>query len=552
MRHLRIILQIIFFTVVSQMSAAKTNAPELYLQWMDIPSKTLLNMAMMYVDTKDQPDSALICLSIIGNRDKAGISNNDKIYIIASYNLKWYVYFFFYFDYAKSYESLKHALDLCDGIHHNKARVFLNFGCMYQTMSEQSHDQELGKKAYAYYMKSFSEAKRINDKDVMFNCFANLVNVTYTLNKLQEIKGVWQYINRLMPKDHSSIHQYDELMYHGMCFLKDRKYDDAIAQFIEQLDIIGNEKDNIRYECVAYINISKAYQLKSDYKNATRYGEIAEKLAEKFDMKDAKIETYYLLAQYYQHLDMTDMTEKYRNKYFRIKDTLLNYHQLASVSEMQFLDKIKAIDDRMAVIKHRSEIKTLVAELALGFAFVIVLFLIVVFRKNKKLKNTNESLYKKNVEMLHAEEMVRQERHEKERLLAEIKPEKYKSSPLQDNSKGELINKILNIFENTEVMCAQDFSAVKLAELTMSKYNYVSQVINEHFGCNFNALLNVYRIKEACKRINDIDQYGNYTIEAIAQSVGYNSTNSFRAAFRKATGLSPSEYQKIARDKTEK
>jgi AraC-like DNA-binding protein len=97
-----------------------------------------------------------------------------------------------------------------------------------------------------------------------------------------------------------------------------------------------------------------------------------------------------------------------------------------------------------------------------------------------------------------------------------------------------------------------DFSAIKLAELTESKYNYVSQVINENFGCNFNAVLNEYRIKEACNRMNDISNYGNYTIEAIANSVGYSSTNSFRAAFRKSTGLSPSEYQKIARDKNQK
>jgi YesN/AraC family two-component response regulator len=72
-----------------------------------------------------------------------------------------------------------------------------------------------------------------------------------------------------------------------------------------------------------------------------------------------------------------------------------------------------------------------------------------------------------------------------------------------------------------------DFSAIKLAELTESKYNYVSQVINENFGCNFNAVLNEYRIKEACNRMNDISNYGNYTIEAIANSVGYSSTKFF-------------------------
>jgi tetratricopeptide (TPR) repeat protein len=151
---------------------------------------------------------------------------------------------------------------------------------------------------------------------------------------------------------------------------------------------------------VAYINLSKAYQAKGDYRNAVVYAKEAEHLSDQYDMKDAKLETYSMLAECYEQLNMNEQTEAYRNRYFRIKDTLLNYHQLASVNEMQFLDKMKAIDDQMTAIKHRSQIKSIIATVALLFALVIVVFFIVVFRKNKKLRATNESLYKKNVEML--------------------------------------------------------------------------------------------------------------------------------------------------------
>lgn len=552
MRSIKLLLLTVALFAASAIHAARTDAPDFYTRWMDVPSRKLIDMAMDYVLKKNKPDSALVCLSIVGNRYKPSLSYADKEVIIGSFNGKWYVYFFCYFDYTKSYESLKRALELCDECHHSKSRVYLNFGCMYQTMSEQSHDRKLDEKAFSYYRKAFYEARKINNNDILFDSFGNMVSVAYSLSWMDKLQKEWQYVSRILKKDKHSSHVYMGLMYRSMCMMRDRHYDEAITMYRKQLDVLGENTNNIRYRCVAYINLSKAYQAKGDYRNAVVYAKEAEHLSNQYDMKDAKLETYSMLAECYEQLNMNEQTEAYRNRYFRIKDTLLNYHQLASVNEMQFLDKMKAIDDQMTAIKHRSQIKSIIATVALLFALVIVVFFIVVFRKNKKLRATNESLYKKNVEMLKAEEKERQERREKERLMAEIKPEKYKSSPLQNNSKSDLVSRIISVFENTDVICSVDFSAIKLAELTESKYNYVSQVINENFGCNFNAVLNEYRIKEACNRMNDISNYGNYTIEAIANSVGYSSTNSFRAAFRKSTGLSPSEYQKIARDKNQK
>jgi AraC-like DNA-binding protein len=54
--------------------------------------------------------------------------------------------------------------------------------------------------------------------------------------------------------------------------------------------------------------------------------------------------------------------------------------------------------------------------------------------------------------------------------------------------------------------------------------------------------LGKYRIQEACRRMNDHERYGHLTIEAIGHSVGYKSNSSFIAAFKRYTGLKPSEY----------
>ena len=91
----------------------------------------------------------------------------------------------------------------------------------------------------------------------------------------------------------------------------------------------------------------------------------------------------------------------------------------------------------------------------------------------------------------------------------------------------------------------------KLHELVGSNTKYISRAIGQFAQCDFKSLLSQYRIREACRRMNDVEQYGQYTIEAIARSVGVTSRTSFIQNFKKQTGLTPSAYLKLAHEKTE-
>jgi AraC-like DNA-binding protein len=94
----------------------------------------------------------------------------------------------------------------------------------------------------------------------------------------------------------------------------------------------------------------------------------------------------------------------------------------------------------------------------------------------------------------------------------------------------------------------RNFHLARLATLADSNYKHVSQVINEVYQKNFNTLLNEYRIKEVCRRLNDFSNYGNLTIEAVGMSVGFRSRSNFESTFKQNVGMSPSEYRKIAKE----
>jgi AraC-like DNA-binding protein len=91
-----------------------------------------------------------------------------------------------------------------------------------------------------------------------------------------------------------------------------------------------------------------------------------------------------------------------------------------------------------------------------------------------------------------------------------------------------------------------------LAQLVDSNKTYVSQTINACYHENFVTLLGNSRVKEACRRINNYDQYGQFTLESISEGVGFKSRTTFTTAFKRLIGLTPSEYLKISRKQDKK
>lgn len=71
----------------------------------------------------------------------------------------------------------------------------------------------------------------------------------------------------------------------------------------------------------------------------------------------------------------------------------------------------------------------------------------------------------------------------------------------------------------------------------------LSSVINREFGSNFADFVNGYRIREAERLLLD-PEFRQFTILSIALEVGFSSKAPFNRAFKRQTGLTPSEYQR--------
>jgi YesN/AraC family two-component response regulator len=83
-----------------------------------------------------------------------------------------------------------------------------------------------------------------------------------------------------------------------------------------------------------------------------------------------------------------------------------------------------------------------------------------------------------------------------------------------------------------------DFSMDTASEILETNRSYLSKALNHYYDKNFKALINEYRIREACSLLKDKDNR-KYTLEAIAGRSGFKNNVSFTAAFKKYTGLTP-------------
>lgn len=119
-------------------------------------------------------------------------------------------------------------------------------------------------------------------------------------------------------------------------------------------------------------------------------------------------------------------------------------------------------------------------------------------------------------------------------------PDRYKSSILTQEVHQMTLAKLTRIMKEEKPYLQPGFSLPDLAAKIGTTVHTLSQVINEGLSKSFFEMTAEYRVEEAKKLLKEKQ---NIKVEEIAELVGYNSKSSFNTAFKKITGLTPSEFR---------
>lgn len=534
-------------------TALGANRQGVYRQFLAKPSSELYTTATSILNEgKLTSDTALICLTIIYNRHTNQLAQEDQQRTLNACLRLWTIYFYGYYDYPKCFEYLAKAREIAKATGESDPLIYLDLGAMYQTIAEESSNPELNRKALEYYDQAFRISHAIHDTHHADMAVTNLLYVAHLLKVLPQVAPTLRQYRQWQTK--GFLYQYNLLLYEAMKRLESNDHNGAIAIYDRQLALFGASKEYRRLLYFTYINKVYAYRDMGLIDKALACMTEPESIATTMKQKDLKLEVYTLYSELYKAKGAQRQYQDYREKYYNLKDTLTNYRQLASVSEMEFQSQLKDVGNEIQRLNHKHEIQRNIIIVGCIVSAVILLLLFIVFRQNRRLRQSNQQLYRQNVSLLKAEEEQRLMRQRT--AVSELPSQLQSSDPSEKKQEKanthndidtELLDRICNVMENDEEICQSGFSVERLASLTESKYKTVSQLIHERYGCNFNSFLNEYRIKVACKRMNDLAHYGNYTIEAISLSVGFRSRTSFVTSFKRITGLTPSEYQQQAR-----
>lgn len=207
--------------------------------------------------------------------------------------------------------------------------------------------------------------------------------------------------------------------------------------------------------------------------------------------------------------------------------------------------------ERILIKKHNTDYAWL-STTAIVLAILLPLtLLLLLWQSYRRLRHTHRVLYQRTLETMAQAERQQAMRSRYEAQievltdLVQASPtlrQKYQGSTLGDDEKSDLAQRIERVMDDIDAVCSPDMNLNHLAERVGSNYKRVSQVVNECFGCNFNTLLAERRIREACRRLSDTEQYGRLTIEAVGESLGFHSRSAFTEQFKRVTGLTPSEF----------
>lgn len=258
------------------------------------------------------------------------------------------------------------------------------------------------------------------------------------------------------------------------------------------------------------------------------------------------------MAEIYDLAGDTVKANEYRFLHLKKKDSLVSEQDMTMLARMPITCELNQIQEAL----HEEKIRRrffIFGAIALSVCLVsLLLYVYTLVRSRRKMKAYINDLYFLNVELLKTEQ------RERDRRAVEIpkieaasdgtsETAKYASSSLSPEESRAIADRILMVMDDTDLITNPEFSLKEMAEKTGCPVKVVSRVVNETLGKNFRSLLNEYRIKEACARLLDTDRYGMYTVEHIAESVGFNSRSNFSVTFKKITGLTSAQFQQNAR-----
>ena len=522
-----------------------------YNQWVKVSTEDLMRRGQDYLQNKGWVDSAMVCYSIVADRAQDNSLENKEIYQIArALNNLGYIYATYYYDFQKAYENLNKSMELSKlyGFDNNLAYSYLNMASIFDNRNRLFANDALSTEALDNTKLAFDFAVKAQEWNVAVTSIYNMLEMIHNKTDFELIAPDLVRFKNLQLTDSVEMWQCTRMFCKATEAFQAGQYQQAL-NYYEKMLVEAQKLTTNRQQCIIKAMQQKAAVLTvmHHYEEAISCLREVEHIALDHSMQSELIDNYRAMAQVYDAMGNQKMAEQLDYKFLKARDEFVQKSHAEMVEKSRFLDEMRRVNDQVAQIQAKHERAHQLLLMMSLIAAIILIAMVLLVRSNIKQRNYIRHLYEKNVQLLDVKVSAEQPVSHSVGKQEDSAP-KYQNQ-LDQESKDRLFERIKNVMDDIAIICKPDFSLQQLAIQVGSNYKYVSQVVNERYGKSFKQVLNEQRVREACRILNDPNQSAHLTIEAIAANLGFNSRSNFTVTFKRITGISPSDFMKMAKEK---
>ena len=513
-------------------------------KWEQMSSQQLLDKAHNYLVMDEHPDSQLLLYSIVANRYYAKPKDTERQKDgILAFNAMGQIYHIYFHEYSKAYSNLLIAKKIATDNNYPTILPEINLHIvginrsLKTLLEEEGYREEL----IGQYREVFEEAIKVGNYKNITLAMMNMISLANEDSSEHTILKEMKTFERIVfPKEEQTAqYRFAQIMLKGVKAFMRHDYDAALAEYDRLLDKkVANTTIDLQHQFNYHVMRAVVFMVSNQSEKMLQELNAMERLGYQADTPECVLSAYHAKRDYYKEtVPQKDSCQKYQLLYLELKDSIMNHQKLNSLKETEFLFQLNVANEEMREQAYEQRMQRNILWGVAAIAVLLAVFLAMLYRNYRNVRRKNEQLYQRNLELLAADK-------EKKEMK-----KKYESSSLTDQGKESILQKVMSVMETSDDIFQQDFTLARLSALVEADHHHVSQVVNEQPCQGFAALLNDYRIKEACRRMNDTKTYGSLTIEGIANSVGFKSRPYFVKVFKEQTGLTPSAYLKLAKSK---
>lgn len=511
-------------------------------------SRKLVNMGLR----THSADSALACFGVVASRYEESASDSQKELCVKALINMAYLQAGSLFDYKSAISNLLKASDISQTIKNTPdlALVYLNLGSIYTVYGILGEMPSWQQEADSNYQRGFRTAMRLHQWDIALKCLYNYSCTSFTVAHIDTSLSMMDSINNAHVPASTEFYSQTINLVKSLQYLKSEEYDKAIRRMCQySQDALLPKPVASRFETRTLANAAEIYRMAGEPDSVVTYLRRIENIAQATSQYDMLAYAYRELSRIWSTTHLDSLSHAYNSRYLSLKDSLMTKAHLQAVSELKFTHEI---DSYLLQLEERETEKASlywILALSIAIAGLLAGILLMFRRKNKRLYTQWQELYRqyKQQSVLPAiNTNVKTQAQSPSKSTGVPSDDKTSKNPALKDYTEEL-RQISLFMQTSETIYDTEFTQTSMAKAMNMKPWVLSAAINST-GRNFNTLLNEYRVKEACRRLDDREHYGTLTIEAISRSVGFRSRMSLLSAFKKFTGLTPSQYLKASKE----